>query len=517
MKESTGLKIKIAVTWLFRIVVGATFAFSGFVKAIDPWGTLYKFQDYMGAMGLPNYDNLLLTGVFFLCAYEFCVGIFLITGCFRRSTPIAGMLMMAVMLPLTLWIYIADPVPDCGCFGDAILLSNSATFWKNVALVIMLGWLIKYNTVCRCLIRPLVQWIALLSSTGLIFVIGLIGYVYQPLIDFRPFKAGTVIADNLALAENNEPDSGEGSSEYSDDESFDLDNISDGESSEDDNLSEDQENDEADDMLFIYEKDGVEKGFSINDELPDENDGWKFVRRESKSGGGPGDAQNTALKAKSEDPASLQIWSEDGNEEVTQDVLLPRGGQLLLLMPDLKNVSVAMTWRINSLHVWAKDNDIDMIGVVAGTPQDIAYWKDISLASYPLYTAEDTSIKMLARGNPAVVYLYDGKIIWKSSLRALDTEDFQASGALKRPSDYARDDEGILKQIIVVYAIIMGALIFLSLLPLLVGLMPKKLRTRVETRDAKIKEVETRRADEIKQRISSGKSKIEAKKANNHD
>lgn len=496
MKESTGMLVKQSVTWLLRLLTGATFVFSGFVKAIDPWGTLYKFQDYMGALGFPNYDNLLLLGVFILCAYEFCVGVFLLTGCFRRSTPIAGMLMMAVMLPLTLWIYISDPVPDCGCFGDAIILSNGATFWKNVVLVVFLGWLIKYNTLCRCLIRPLVQWIAMVGSTAYIVVLGLIGYIYQPLIDFRPFPNGTVISDNLTLPENSDAEIGEGSSE-GDEEDSDI-------------------NDETDDIVFIYSRNGVEKSFGIDDELPDEAEGWKFVRRESKNGNAS-EENHTSAKSEVDKDSSIQIWSEDGNEEITQDVLLSRGGQLLLLMPDIKNVSMAMTWRINSLNIWAKDNDIDMIGVVAGTPKDIESWKDISLASYPLYTAEDTSIKMLARGNPAVVYLFDGKIIWKSSLRALDTEDFQASGALKNPADYARDDKDILKKVTLVYLIVMGAVIFLSLLPLLGRFMPNRVRARVEKRDAKLKEVETRRTDEIKSRIAAAKSKTQLRKKNVND
>lgn len=470
MKESTRERLIISVTWLIRILVGVTFVVSGFVKAIDPWGTLYKFEEYMGAMGLPDYYNLLLVGVFGLCAYEFCVGIFLLTGCFRRSTPIAAILFMAVMLPLTLWIAVADPVDDCGCFGDAIILSNWATFWKNIVLTAAIIWLILYNTRCRCLIRPFIQWLAILGSVGYIVIIGLIGYLYQPLIDFRPFKIGSSLLEVSSVNANGEAET-------------DLKNQS-------DSLSESEEFSEvADDVedspeyRFIYTKEGEEKSFSIDEELPDEESGWIFSRRE--------EITPTAGEKRAEtERDSFRIWSEDGEKEMTDEALRAQGGEILLLMPDLKNVSIAMTWQINSLYLWCKDNDIEMIGVVAATPAEIENWRDISMASYPIYTAEDTQIKMLARGNPAVVYLNNGEVVWKSSLKALNTDNFQASQALKTAESFARDDKDILKKVSEAYLILLAVLIFLSILPLIGHLFPSKVKNRIEARDAKISEKE---------------------------
>ena len=91
-----------AVTWLARLIVGGTFVFSGFVKAVDPWGTLYKMEEYVAALGVPATHSLIVAGVFGLCALEFMLGVFLIAGCYRRSTPVVTLAVMAVMLPLTL-------------------------------------------------------------------------------------------------------------------------------------------------------------------------------------------------------------------------------------------------------------------------------------------------------------------------------------------------------------------------------------------------------------------------------
>ena len=232
------------ITWLLRITVGATFIISGFVKAVDPWGTLYKFEDYMAAMHLPVFHNLLLTGAFLLCAYEFVAGVFLLLGCFRKSAPIAAMLFMAVMLPLTVWIAFWNPVSDCGCFGDAFILSNQATLWKNVVLTIAVAWLIKYNHTERCLVRPSLQWLAFIGSSAYIIAVSLAGYIYQPLLDFRPYPVGTPITEFSSVSDDED--------EKTDDEA----------------------------IRFIYAKGGVEKSFGIDDELPDEADGWHFVRRE---------------------------------------------------------------------------------------------------------------------------------------------------------------------------------------------------------------------------------------------
>ena len=124
------------VGWLLRIAVGATFIFSGFSKAVDPYGTFYKIGDYVAAWGWHLPDNIVLTGAFGLFSLEFALGLMLLLGCFRRAAAIASLVVMAFMLPLSLWLALADPVADCGCFGDALVISNWSTFWKNVMLTL---------------------------------------------------------------------------------------------------------------------------------------------------------------------------------------------------------------------------------------------------------------------------------------------------------------------------------------------------------------------------------------------
>lgn len=438
-------------TWICRLLVGATFIFSGFVKAVDPWGTLYKVKDYLGVLQIDLWPNLVLVGVFALCALEFLTGVFVLLGCFRRSIPWVVAAIMLFMTPLTLWIAIANPVADCGCFGDAWVISNWATFWKNVALCIMTVWLIRFNARVRCIVAPWLQWLCFVASGAFIAVIALTGYLYQPLLDFRPYKLGMPIVDVTA-------DTGD--------------------------ASPDDSYDETADLVFVYEKDGVKKEFTADDELPDESDGWVFVERKMRSddlgpsdgNAGAGNYGQSDLKDKSDSSASdFRIWSEDGTRDVTSEVASPEGKRIFLMMPDLAHVSTAVSWQINSLYTWAQNQDIDMIAVVSGDEGDIAAWKDRSLASYPVYTADDTAIKEVVRGNPAVVYTEDGKIVWKSSLRALDTDDFLADGTSTDPRSFAIDNPRLLRNYTGLYLVVLAVLVAISFSPKLTRLFfPKK-------------------------------------------
>ena len=119
-----------------RFSLAFVFIFSGFVKAVDPLGTQYKIQDYLVAFGwadvFPDFLPFLMAVL--LGVLEFCLGVYLFFGIRRIIAPRVLVLLMSFMTPLTLWLAIDEPVSDCGCFGDAVVLSNWQTFWKNVLL-----------------------------------------------------------------------------------------------------------------------------------------------------------------------------------------------------------------------------------------------------------------------------------------------------------------------------------------------------------------------------------------------
>lgn len=122
-----------------RFILAAAFIFSGFVKAVDPLGFQYKVQDYLAAFGMaswfPSFFPLL--GGIALSAIEFSIGIFLFFGVRRTVASTLALMLMSFMTPLTLYLAIFNPVSDCGCFGDAWVLTNWETFIKNVLLLLV--------------------------------------------------------------------------------------------------------------------------------------------------------------------------------------------------------------------------------------------------------------------------------------------------------------------------------------------------------------------------------------------
>lgn len=365
--------VTVAITWLLRLIVGGVFVVSGVTKGVDPWGSYYKVYEYLLALNIPvgEWGNAVLILALLLFAIEFFIGASLVCGCFRKATPIVAALFMLFMLPLTLWIAVADPVADCGCFGDFLVISNWATFAKNVFLAIAVVWLLKFNRSAICLVSASLQWLAGVGMALYILIVGYVGYWQQPMLDFRSYPIGTILFGDSDAAEYTPV--------YS----------------------------------FVYEKNGVEQVFSEDDELPDEGSGWNFIRREELGF----IRDNEALLQKSVG-GDFRIWSEDGSEDVTES-LYSDGFQLLLLIPDISTLSMATSWKINRLYDMAKASGAEFFAVAAGSVKDIARWRDLSSGQYPIYTADDTSIKELARGNPAIVSLDGGKIIWKAALSAL--------------------------------------------------------------------------------------------------
>lgn len=392
---------------LLRLAVGGVFIFSGFVKALDPWGSIYKFGEYLQIFGLGDYAWILLFAAISVATVEFLLGIFTILGLYRHFTPIAMAAMMVVMLPLTLYLAVTDKLVDCGCFGDAVTLSNWASFWKNVALTAAIVILIVYNRRLKNVYGYAVQWIAALFSIVYILVIAFAGYYYQPLIDFRPYPIGTDISK----------------------------------------MQNSTESVDENDFIFVYEKNGVRQDFTI-DSLPD--DSWEFVDRYES---------NTAKAPDSESDNYIGILN--AHDEPVDSILQGSGEQILLLFPDLKTVGISYTYLINDIYDYAQSHGVDIIGLTAGTESDLAEWNDISMAAYQLYLTDDSQIKMIARGNPSVVYLKDGVVKWKRTLQSISMDSIANIDGLEQLSSDFNPQQWI-KAATLTYIIFMFCLLLIN-------------------------------------------------------
>ena len=407
-----GEKWCLLLTMLMRLTVGGVFIYSGFTKAIDPWGSCYKITDYLAAMGLTEWTGTALFVAVALAVIEFVLGVVIAVGAYRRGSPILALILMLVMMPLTLWLAVTGAVPDCGCFGDALHLSNWATFGKNVLLLLGIIYLLAFNKSLRGVYGPAVQWVVLALSFALVISVAYYGYFTQPLIDYRPYPEGTRLVSSTA----EDSDAGE------------------------------------DDFIFIYSKDGEEHEFTI-DSLPDEEDGWEYVTRYHARR-----PRGKVIMQGSGSGNGIAITDQDGND-VTLDVLGDSRRTVLLLFPDLPHVGVVNSFALNELNDAALVSQADVIGLTPANAEEIEHWKDISMASYPIYNMDDSELKMIARGNPAVVYLEDGVIKWKRTLSSLDSEE-QPMELSEMGKSY--DADSILTNLVLAYLAAMLALVIIN-------------------------------------------------------
>ena len=198
--------IRIAAVNICRFILAVTFIFSGYVKAIDPLGTLYKLKDYAAAMALNDIlpDWALVIVAIALGALEFSLGVFMLFAVRRHMVSKLTLALMSVMTALTVWIYIADPVKDCGCFGDALKLTNGETLLKNIVLIAcatLVAW--RPADMARFISRTN-QWIVRYYTITYIVVTSVYCLYTLPIFDFRPYRIGTNIKQGMEIPEGAE-------------------------------------------------------------------------------------------------------------------------------------------------------------------------------------------------------------------------------------------------------------------------------------------------------------------------
>jgi hypothetical protein len=282
-------------------------------------------------------------------------------------------------------------------------------------------YLLLFNTSVRGIYGPAVQWMVMAVSFAFVMAVAYYGYFTQPLIDYRPYPVGTRLVSQAAGSED---DGSEG----------------------------------EDDFIFIYSKDGVEHEFTI-DSLPDEDDGWQYVTRYHAKR-----PRGTVIVQDGSDQGNIAIMDSDGND-VTIDVLGDSRRTLLLLFPDLQHVGVVNSFALNEMTDAALVADAQVIGLTPATTDAIEHWQDVSMAAYPIYNMDDSELKMIARGNPAVVYVEDGVIKWKRTLSSLDSAE-QPIQLSALGDDY--DSDAILTRLMLAYLAALAVILVINRAPLVI-------------------------------------------------
>ncbi|HAH76854.1 MAG TPA: triose-phosphate isomerase [Prevotella stercorea] len=371
-------KLRITAVNVCRFVLAATFIFSGYVKAIDPLGTLYKLKDYAAAMSLNGLlpDWALVGVAIALGALEFALGVFMLFAVRRHVVSRITLAFMTAMTVLTLWIFVADPVKDCGCFGDALKLTNGETLLKNIVLsacAALVAW--RPVDMARFISRSN-QWIVRYYTVAYIVITSVYCLYTLPIFDFRPYHVGMNIKQGMEIPEGAEQPEFE--------------------------------------STFLLRKNGETREFTL-DNYPDST--WEYV-----------DTRTVQTKKGYEPPIhDFALTSCDTGEDITEQVLTKKGYTFLLVSPRLAVADDSNFGDIDQIYEYAEENGIDFYCVTASANDEIERWRDLTGAEYQFCNADETTLKTMIRSNPGLMLLKDGTIIGKWSHNALpQTDDLTA-------------------------------------------------------------------------------------------
>lgn len=364
MAPAMGWPLRVVAN-LCRVVLGVVFVFSGYVKAIDPLGLQYKLQDYLRAMGLDGYapDWLTLGASVLLPALEFCLGIFILFAIRRRLVSALSLALMGCMTLITVWVAVANPVSDCGCFGDAVILTNGQTLAKNVVLLICAAVLWKWPLGMYRFISRTNQWIAI--NFTMLFILLTSAYcLYRlPLFDFRPYHVGANILKGMEIPEGAPQPQFE--------------------------------------TTFVMEKNGQRKEFTLEN-YPDST--WQFI-----------DSKTVQVKAGYVPPIHDFAIQRAEGDDITEQVLTRRGYTFLLISPHLGMADDSNFGDIDQIYEYALQEKIPFYCLTASAEKEIQHWENITGAEYPFCLTDETTLKTIIRSNPGLLLLKDGTIIRKWS------------------------------------------------------------------------------------------------------
>ena len=371
-------KLRITAVNVCRFVLAATFIFSGYVKAIDPLGTLYKLKDYAAAMSLNGLlpDWVLVGVAIALGALEFALGVFMLFAVRRHVVSRITLAFMTAMTVLTLWIFVADPVKDCGCFGDALKLTNGETLLKNIVLIACAALVAWRPTDMARFISRSNQWIVRYYTVAYIVITSVYCLYTLPIFDFRPYHVGTNIKQGMEIPEGAEQPEFE--------------------------------------STFLLRKNGETREFTL-DNYPDST--WEYV-----------DTRTVQTKKGYEPPIhDFALTSCDTGEDITEQVLTKKGYTFLLVSPRLAVADDSNFGDIDQIYEYAEENGADFYCVTASANGEIERWRDLTGAEYHFCNADETTLKTMIRSNPGLMLLKDGTIIGKWSHNTLpQTDDLTA-------------------------------------------------------------------------------------------
>ena len=357
------------VLWLFRIIVGVLFIFSGLIKANDPLGLSYKMNEFFEVWGITWAMKYSLALSVAMIGFEIIAGVGVLIGAAFRLFSFLLLLLTAFFTFLTAYVYLTDKIKECGCFGDCIKISNAETFWKDVVLLILVLVLFAY----RKRIKPLFSGyptaaIMVLTSFFAFFVQWWV-LEHLPFYDCLPYKVGANIHQKTQIPPGAIPDQYE--------------------------------------TVMIYQKDGVKKEFTMEN-YPWQDTTWQFVDSKSK----------LVKKGNAEPEIKDFVISDADQNDHTEQILTASGYTFLLFVKDPKNAREDNMDLLRNLMAKANQQNIPFYVLSSGNRETTEAFRErnkLFPADYMILDA--TANKTAMRSNPGLMLLKDGVIQHKWSFR----------------------------------------------------------------------------------------------------
>lgn len=336
--------------WLF---VGVLFIFSGLIKINDPVGTAIKLEEYFEVFStdispiFKSFEPYSLFLSIFLSAAEIVLGVALLVRWKLKTILVLLLLMIVFFSFLTFYSAFYDKVTDCGCFGDAIVLTPWESFTKDIVLLIMIIILLFTQHHLKPLVRPATGAVIAIITAAISVMVGWYAYEHLPYIDFRAYKVGNNIP---ALMQPSAP------LRYK----------------------------------YIMVKDGQEQEF---EEYPTD-ESYTFKQMVAIN---PEDGPKIT---------DFNVWNDEG--DYTQEVLT--GNKLLILVQNVEKAQDANFKEINKLVKAAEQQGITPMVITSSSgPEFEAFRHEVNLAA-PYFYGDGTVLKTIIRSNPGIVLLQDGTV-----------------------------------------------------------------------------------------------------------
>lgn len=349
-----------------RLLIGVVFIFSGFVKAVDPMGSTYKFIDYFNAFHLSFLEGLALPLAIVLSAIELVLGVSLLLGFRMKITSWIVLLFMAFFTVLTFILAIFNPVSDCGCFGDALILTNWQTFYKNLILIFFVFIIFFGKDKFPVIHKPVTEW----SIISLFFIvsgaISLYCYMNLPILDFRPYHIGANIAEGMMIPADAPADVYETRLYYKNRES------------------------------------GKTEEFSMNN-FPKDTVLWEFE-----------DASSVLISKGYEPPIHDFVLNTRNGIDITDRILRDPEYTLLLVAYKLSGSNDEALEEANKFYRLSQTlNDLNFYAVTASTSTEIDEKINELDLDFEFLLADEIMLKTVVRSNPGLVLLKNGTVVGK--------------------------------------------------------------------------------------------------------